>query len=180
MNILSGREGEGCHASGKGYQVINANGHLIKIISGGQTGVDRAALDWAIEHNIDHGGWCPLNRHANDGPLASLYRLRETKSTGYSQRTRRNVQDADATLILIRGQLVGGSRLTKRIADELNKPVHVANLELDCHAQVEQVQSWLSMMPIGTLNIAGPSEERCDGIYHQVKEFLNKLCDLYQ
>lgn len=78
------------------------------IRSGGQTGVDRAALDWAIAHDIAHCGWCPKGRTANDGPLPAHYELQETDSSGYSKRTRLNVRDADATLIIYQGTLEGG------------------------------------------------------------------------
>ena len=93
-----------------------------KIISGGQTGVDRAALDVALAMGIDCGGWCPKGRRAEDGSIPSRYPLAETASPAYSQRTKRNVRDSDATLILARGQPRGGTLLTKRTAVELGKP----------------------------------------------------------
>lgn len=87
------------------------------IISGGQTGVDRAALDWAIANRIPHGGWCPKGRRAEDGPLPRRYKLRETPSRSYAQRTRWNVRDSDATLIFsAANSLTGGSELTRRTA----------------------------------------------------------------
>jgi hypothetical protein len=152
--------------------VSNTTGILEKILSGGQTGVDRAALDWAIMNNIDHGGWCPRHRKANDGTIAPHYRLQETESAGYSQRTRLNVQEADATLILGRGQLVGGSHLTWRFAHELGKPVHVVDLTLDWPEQIEGFKQWLTRLTVRSLNVAGPSESRCPGIYLQGKNFL--------
>ena len=82
------------------------------VVSGGQTGVDRAALDWACNHRIPHGGWCPQGRRASDGPLSLKYQLRETESAGYRQRTKLNVQDSDATLILNVGELDGGTQQT--------------------------------------------------------------------
>ncbi len=84
-----------------------------KIVSGGQTGVDRAALDAAIKLGIAHGGWVPKGRLAEDGPLPETYRMRETASAAYSERTERNVIDSDGTLIISRGELTGGSEATR-------------------------------------------------------------------
>ena len=92
-----------------------------KIISGGQTGVDRAALDVAIALKIPHGGWCPKNRKAEDGAIPLHYHLQETPSTDYAERTRRNVHDADGTLIMIQNPPTGGTLLTINTAKELNK-----------------------------------------------------------
>src|SRR5436190_21358059 len=84
-----------------------------KIISGGQTGADRAALNFAIAHGIPHGGWCPKNRRAEDGPIPAKYSLNETPSTHYAQRTEWNVRHSNATLIFtIKPTLTGGTRLT--------------------------------------------------------------------
>ena len=150
-------------------------GFVGKILSGGQTGADRAALDWAIAHGIDHGGWCPRNRKANDGRLAAHYLLQETESAGYSQRTRFNVQAADATLIFGRSLLVGGSLLTRRFADELGKPAHFVDLSLDWIGQINETKRWLDGLQVKTLNVAGPSEDRSPGIYGEVTRFLTLL-----
>lgn len=96
----------------------------ITIISGGQTGADRSALDFAIAHGLSHGGWCPRNRRAEDGVIPSQYLLQETPSTHYAQRTEWNVRDSDATLIFtIKPHVSGGTRLTLEIATRLGKPV---------------------------------------------------------
>ena len=146
----------------------------MKIISGGQTGVDRAALDWAIARGIDHGGWCPLNRRALDGPIPNHYQLCETKSEGYSRRTKLNVQDSDGTLVLSRGSIVGGSLLTKRFASELGKPALVVDLDLHFGTQATLLQGWLLANRIQALNVAGPSESRFPGIYELAKNFLSE------
>ena len=99
------------------------------ILSGGQTGADRAALDWAIRHRIVHGGWCPRGRAAVDGPIACRYQLRETESDGYRQRTKLNVQDSDATLILSTGDLDGGTLQAVRFANAMRKPRLVIQLD---------------------------------------------------
>ena len=94
-----------------------------KIISGGQTGADRAALDWAIFHDVLHGGWCPKGRKAEDGPVAGHYALKETPSASYPQRTQWNVRDSDGTVIFTMAtKLTGGSKLTADAAKKFGKP----------------------------------------------------------
>src|SRR5919108_3104860 len=97
------------------------------VVSGGQTGVDRAALDAAAEVGLRTGGWCPRGRRAEDGALAALYTLRETPSRGYAQRTEWNVRDSDATLVLCRGAPRGGTALTLRVAKRCGRPVLVVD-----------------------------------------------------
>ena len=99
-----------------------------KIISGGQTGVDRAGLDAAIQHNISHGGWCPRGRRAEDGTIDTRYQLVETASHDYSQRTEFNVRDTDGTLILNMGTLDGGTAFTARVAESIPKPCLILDL----------------------------------------------------
>src|SRR3954462_12829698 len=95
----------------------------ITIVSGGQTGADRAALDWAIANGIRHGGWCPRGRLAEDGVIPDFYKLRETVSTEYAVRTERNICDSDGTVIFTVGeQWAGGSKDTAAIATRLKKP----------------------------------------------------------
>ena len=146
------------------------------IVSGGQTGVDRAALDWAYRHNIAHGGWCPKGRLACDGPLSPHYQLRETESAGYRQRTKLNVQDSDATLIFNIGDLDGGTLQTMRFAQTMKRPHRVFQLD---QANLEDVArvivEWLLLARASTLNIAGPREAKRPGIYAQVFSVLD-LC----
>ena len=101
---------------------------LQKIVSGGQTGADRAALDFAIKHQIPHGGWCPAGRKAEDGAINRRYHLTETTSSAYSERTWQNVLDSDGTVIFtIEDKLRGGSRTTVQFAQMMGKPwVHLA------------------------------------------------------
>src|SRR6266498_3663785 len=90
---------------------------LVRIVSGGQTGADRAALDWALAHGVPHGGWCPRGRKAEDGTIARLYLLTETPADSYAPRTEWNVRDSDGTAILSLSQtLTGGSRKTAELA----------------------------------------------------------------
>lgn len=144
-----------------------------RILSGGQTGVDRAALDFAIAREIAHGGWCPAGRRAADGVLDARYQLMETESRGYRQRTKRNVLEADATLIIYWDRLEGGSLLTRDLAMRHSKPL----LLCDVHAPTEELlaawQDWLVGHAIAILNIAGSSEARNPGIYLQASALLD-------
>jgi hypothetical protein len=147
-----------------------------RVITGGQTGVDRAALDWAINRRIEHGGWCPRGRRAEDGPIAMRYQLVETESPGYAERTKRNVRESDATLILITGVLEGGSLLTKRIAAGAGKPCLVAHLDAqDPAAELRRILEWLGGDAFLALNIAGPRERSRPGIYAMTYAFLQQL-----
>jgi hypothetical protein len=146
-----------------------------RIISGGQSGADRIALDWAIHHNVPHGGWCPRGRKAEDGPLDVKYLLQETKSTGYFQRTRQNVTDSDGTLIVNLGKLEGGTLATAKLAQKLGKPHIVLQLDSGVGAEeVKQLLDWLRGESISTLNVAGPRESKRPGIY----SLTNALLDL--
>jgi len=128
--------------------------HIEKIVSGGQTGVDRAALDVALELGIPCGGWCPKGRAAEDGRIDERYPLRETETEDPAERTRRNVRDSDATLILARRPLTGGTALTEDDAHEHNRPVFVID-PLNSQA-VENVRRWLQTTQPRVLNVAGP------------------------
>lgn len=147
-----------------------------KIVSGGQTGVDRAALDFAIEHGIPHGGWCPSGRLAEDGATAPSYDLRETPETDYQQRTEWNVRDSDGTVIFtISPDLTGGSALTRELADEYGKPcLHLSKLR-DGDAAVTKLRRFIGRHKIKTLNVAGPrlsTESLARGFASQVLEGL--------
>lgn len=149
------------------------------IISGGQTGVDRAALDWACIHRIPHGGWCPQGRLAEDGPIAPFYQLRETLSAAYHKRTRLNVRDSDATLILNAGALDGGTLQTLHLAKRMRKPYRVVQLDAtERQAAAREIVVWLSERRFELLNIAGPREARRPGIYALVKEMLDRCFEV--
>ena len=106
-----------------------------RLLSGGQTGVDRGALDAALEAGFPCGGWCPRGRRAEDGKIPDRYPLREASSPRYVQRTRRNVRDADATLVLAWGEPSGGTRATIAFAERLARPCLVIDMnELDDRA----------------------------------------------
>ncbi len=144
-----------------------------KIISGGQTGTDRAALDTAIDFGIPIGGWCPKGRTSEDGIIPDQYNLTETKSKHPTARTKANVKDSDATLIIAQGPLTGGTALTQRIAKEKYKPCLVTD-PTDCSA-VEIANAWLEDNEIKVLNIAGPRASNDPQIYELSCQFLRKM-----
>jgi len=147
-----------------------------KIVSGGQTGVDRAALDVALDLGMSCGGWCPQGRRAVDGVIPEKYPLKETVARNYNTRTKLNVRDSDGTLILNRCELNGGTAYTVRVADELGKPFLVVNLEES--PDMKEVVTWIRRHDIRVLNVAGPRENKCPGIYLEATKFLTALlCD---
>lgn len=148
-----------------------------KIVSGGQTGVDRAALDVALALGIPCGGYCPKGRRAEDGPIAAHYPLTETVGPDYPERTARNVRESDGTLILARGAPTGGTALTRDIARREGKPCLV--IDLDAPAEPRAVAIWLARQGIRTLNVAGPRESSSPGIYHQALDFLREALDMH-
>lgn len=129
---------------------------IAKIISGGQTGADRAALDWAIANGIPHGGWCPKGRLSEDGRVPDAYQLQETTRTEYLQRTEWNVRDSDATVIFtVRPELKGGSRRTGMFAEKLKKPwLHLSESE-GLEWCIQRLKEFLSRHTAKVLNIAG-------------------------
>ncbi len=146
---------------------------LDAIVSGGQTGVDRAALDVAIELGIPHGGWCPAGRLAEDGPIPPRYALRETESPAYTVRTERNVRDSDGTLVLASGVPRGGSALTCELARAHRKPLFVVDLATP--PVPATVRDWLAAHAIRTLNVAGPRASTETGVYERAAAYLRTL-----
>ncbi len=153
-----------------------ATDRQLTIISGGQTGADRAALDFAIRRGLLHGGWCPLGRKAEDGPLDSKYQLQETTSRRYDQRTRWNVRDSDATLLLtIDAELTGGTGLTAQVAQRLGKPwLHLSRAEYpEAQVAAQQIREFLLRHQVQRLNIAGPRASQAPEIAEYVDAVLN-------
>jgi hypothetical protein len=145
----------------------------VRVISGGQSGVDRAALDAAIEAGLEIGGWCPRGRRAEDGLIPWRYPLRETPMRAYSQRTEWNVRDSDATLILHRRGLHGGTRLTAGLALRYGRPRLM--LDLDTRPDPAIARDWIAAHGVGVLNVAGPREAGAPGIYAQARAFLRTM-----
>jgi len=151
-----------------------------RVISGGQTGVDRVALDVALERGIEVGGWCPAGRRAEDGEIPDRYPLRETPASDYEQRTEWNVWEADGTLILTVGPPGGGTAYTVRIAEAVGRPCRVVDLaELTTAEEISEaadaVHRWLEEKGIVTLNVAGPRASRDSGIAERATRFLQQL-----
>lgn len=146
---------------------------LERVVSGGQTGVDRAALDTALRLDIPVGGWCPAGRRAEDGPISLAYPLQETPHPEYEIRTEWNVRDSDGTLILCWGPLEGGTALTAALARKHNRPCHIADLAAD--AQIEPCIAWLEEEHIRILNIAGPRASTFPQIYQATALYLEAL-----
>lgn len=130
--------------------------HEIRLVSGGQTGADRAALDFAIEHDIPHGGWCPKGRLAEDGPIPERYRLKETTTTAYPQRTEANVRDSDGTVIFtVSAKLGGGSLKTLLLAQKHKKPVLHISREGGPDTPEQELRGFIEENEIRVLNVAG-------------------------
>jgi hypothetical protein len=148
---------------------------LERIVSGGQSGVDRAALDVALERGIPCGGWCPKGRLAEDGPINAKYPVCETPSAMYAERTRWNVRDSDGTLVLTWGPPTDGTAFTVEFSAELGKPCLVVDLAEE--AGVTEAIAWIEANAIGTLNVAGPRASKFFLIYDEATAFLGRLLD---
>ncbi len=144
-----------------------------RVVSGGQTGVDRAALDVATEVGIPHGGWCPRGRKAEDGAIPDRYKLQETDSPAYHIRTQQNVIDSDGTLILYRDELRGGTKLTHRLAIKHGRPALLVNLRQP--VEPADIRAWIIENNIQSLNIAGPRESSELGIYEEATVLLRRV-----
>ncbi len=147
-----------------------------KIISGAQTGADRAALDFAINNDIPHGGWVPKGRKAEDGIIPGHYNVIESSSDEYSRRTELNVMDSDGTLVLSHGALTGGSALTEKMARKHGKPfLHIdLNLKPEFQATVD-ITHWLGANQIEVLNVAGPRATKDPKIYEATTGILEAV-----
>jgi hypothetical protein len=144
------------------------------ILSGGQTGADRAALDFAIRACIPHDGWCPRGRLAEDGQLDSRYHLRETPTAKYDERTRWNVRDSDATLVItIQAKPSGGTALTLGIARQLSKPhLHIARDTIESlESAAASVIEFIGDHQVTRLNVAGPRASQ----EPEISTFVNDL-----
>ena len=152
---------------------------IIKIISGGQTGVDRAALDVAIELGFEYGGFCPKGRLAEDGVILNKYNLTELSSSEYLMRTFENVQASDGTLIIHQGRVSGGTLKTKDYCQIINKPFVEVNLLEDLKKIPLNFDTWIKENHIIIINIAGPRESAVP-IYYRTYALLMDLLSHYK
>ena len=148
---------------------------LTKIISGGQTGVDRGALNAALKHKFPCGGWCPAERRAEDGPIPKHYPLKEMSTTRYLNRTRRNVEDSDGTLIITKGIPTGGTKHTIDCACQLSKPYIIIDLEININ--ISTIRTWIKESNIKILNVAGPRESTFPGISNDATQLIELVLD---
>lgn len=149
----------------------------MRIVSGGQTGADRAALDFALERGVECGGFCPRGRLAEDGPIPAKYPLTETASADYPVRTRQNVENSDATAIFdAPGRKPSrGTQLTVRLCRELRKPYILLNEFPDVRADTEKLSIFLADVKPATLNVAGNRESGTPGIHRHVHAVLTEV-----
>ena len=154
---------------------------LQKIISGGQTGVDRAALDVAIKLGIPYGGWIPKGRITEEGPLPEKYQMQEMPTESYAARTEQNVIDSDGTLIICRGRPTGGSDYTREMALKHKKQLlHVDLNQTSSFDAASLVSSWIKLYQIKTLNVAGPRATKDPNIYVDVFRILEWAYKIYR
>jgi hypothetical protein len=144
-----------------------------KIISGGQTGADRAALDFALKFHIPHGGWIPKGRLAEDGALPDTYQLKEMPTDSYAARTEQNVIDSDGTLIFSRGKPTGGTDLTREMTLKHKRQLLGIDLNLtSSYDAASLIVSWINLRRIKILNVAGPRDSEDPTIYQDVFKTL--------
>ena len=144
------------------------------IVSGGQTGADRAALDWAIGHNVPHDGWCPRGRLAEDGPIPSIYALRETATSRYPERTERNIVESDGTVVFSMTDAVeGGTKLTLELVRRLRKPHLLISAETK-RGPGAGLHRFVVEQGIKRLNVAGPRASKEPRIGEFVKQVLEE------
>ena len=147
-----------------------------RIISGGQTGADRAALDVAIKLDMPHGGWIPKGRKTEAGILPRKYHMQEMPTASYPKRTEKNILDSDGTLILSRGKLTGGSALTRRLAKKHCRPwLHVDLDKFTLPDAVRIIETWINRHGIETLNVAGPMASKSPEIYGETVQVLTEV-----
>jgi hypothetical protein len=149
-----------------------------KIISGGQTGADRAALDVAIKLGIPHGGWIPKGRLTENGMLDNKYHLKEMETASYNKRTEQNVIDSHGTLIISHGKLTGGSEYTRDMALGHGRPwLHIDLNQTESLEAAKQIKCWLVEHEIEVLNVAGPRASKDPTIYRSTTDILERaLC----
>jgi hypothetical protein len=157
----------------------------VKIISGGQTGVDRAALDVALRHRIDAGGWCPTGRLDEFGRIPDRYPLKELENGGFTERTLQNVKDSDGTVIIHPGNLSGGTEQTVRFCVELRRPRELIDAcKISAEKAAQLIADFVRENKIDILNVAGPRQSEWPEGYgyasRALEIFLNSIASKAQ
>jgi len=151
---------------------------LRQIVSGGQTGADRAALDAALNSSFPCGGWCPEGRLAEDGPLPTKYPLQELPGAGYRQRTIKNIETSDGTAIFYFNRPAGGTELTLIQCIRLHKPYQLIDASEISPARASSIlEDFVDQHGIAILNVAGPSETRSPSVHSYVQEAVQSLIE---
>ena len=151
----------------------------MKIISGGQTGVDRAALDVALNHGIECGGWCPAGRLDEVGRIPDRYPLQELQVGGFTERTFQNVKDSDGTVIIYAGKLSGGTEQTVRSCQELQRPNELIEASrISAEAAAKLISDFVRKHKIDILNFAGPRQREWPEGYHYASRVLEVFLKL--
>ena len=146
----------------------------LKIISGGQTGVDRAALDVALRHAIECGGWCPAGRLDEFGKIPDRYPVQELQAGGFNERTLQNVKDSDGTVVVYPGELRGGTEQTVRFCVDLKRPHQLIDAsKLSAEDAAKLIADFVRENKIGILNIAGPRQSEWPGGYDDASRALS-------
>jgi len=152
-----------------------------KIISGGQTGADRAALDFSLKYYLPHGGWIPKGRIAEDGPLPDKYQLQEMSTSSYPKRTEQNVIDSDGTLIFSQGKPTGVTEYTRKMALKHKKQLVLIDLNLKTsYDAAYKILSWIEFHHIKILNVAGPRAGKDPAIYNDVLKILDMAYKIHR
>ncbi|GAB4241493.1 MAG: hypothetical protein Kow00109_16930 [Acidobacteriota bacterium] len=175
MDGKEGRSGKPADDGGTAFRLPGLAPDARAVISGGQTGVDRAALDAALKVRLPASGWCPRGRLSEEGPIPARYPLQETPSAEYGQRTAWNVQASDGTLLCCQGPPGGGTALTWELAIRSGKPLFI--VDLDQAPPAASVWCWLQEMRIRVLNVAGPRESQRPGIYRAAFVYLCEVLE---
>ena len=152
----------------------------MKIISGGQTGVDRAALDVALKNSIDCGGWCPAGRLDEIGRIPNRYSLKELEHGGFTERTLQNVKDSDGTVIIYSVQLSGGTEQTVRFCVGQERPHQLIDAsKISTEKAAASIADFVREHKIAILNVAGPRQsewpEGYDYAYCTLDVFVNSI-----
>ena len=152
---------------------------MFSIVSGGQSGVDRGALDAALQAAVPCGGWCPADGMAEDGCIDARYGLQRLPQGGYARRTRRNVEDSDATLILYFGELEGGTALTAACCEQLGSPLLLVDaLETTPEQAALRAREFILRHAVLRLNVAGPRASKTPPAYAYASRTVARLLAL--